>query len=71
MQEQLFSVEILLSYQMMPKAVSLSQQIAQVGQCAQHLKELLISRATTITNQKQSRHTSRPTRLHIRFFITD
>lgn len=43
MQEQLFSYEILLSYQMMPKAVSLSQQIAQVGQCAQHLKELLIS----------------------------
>ena len=34
--------ERLCRYTMMPDAVSLSQQIAQVGQCAQHLKGLVI-----------------------------
>jgi len=40
--------EVALEYErlcrckMMPDAVSLSQQIAQVGQCAQHLKGLVI-----------------------------
>ena len=34
--------ERLCGYKMVPDAVSLSQQIAQVGQCAQHLKGLVI-----------------------------
>ena len=42
MHEHLSSYKILFSYQMMHKAVSLLQQIGQVGQCAQHLKALLI-----------------------------
>ena len=42
MHEHLFSYEISFGYEMMHKAVSLLQQIGQVGQCAQHLKDLLI-----------------------------
>ena len=34
--------ERLCRYKVVPDAISLSQQIAQVGQCAQHLKGLLI-----------------------------
>ena len=42
MHEHRFSDEISFGFKMMHNAVFLLQQIGQIGQCAQHLKDLLI-----------------------------